>query len=62
MESFEKGCCMITFRCFENKTSSRVLYLLEFVNEIKRTASKKNITIVEFRENEGACKSVGDLN
>jgi hypothetical protein len=53
---------MITFGCFENKTSSRVLELLEFMNEIERTASEKNITIVEFRKDEGACKSVGDLN
>ena len=53
---------MITFRCFENKKSSRVFELLESVNEIERTASKKNITVVKFREDEGACKSVGDFN
>ena len=44
---------MIAFACFENKTRSRVLELLEYVNEIEKTASKKNITAVKFREDEG---------
>ena len=35
---------------------------MESVNEIGRTASKKNITVVKLREDEGACKSVGDFS
>lgn len=53
---------MITFGCFENKTSSGVLELLEFVNEIERTASKENVTVIKFGKDESACKGVGILN
>jgi hypothetical protein len=45
----------MTFFCFEDKTSCRVLELLKFMNKVKRTGSKKDVTVVEFREDEGAC-------
>jgi hypothetical protein len=62
MESFKERCCGVTFGFSEDKTGSRVLEFLKFVNEIERRARQKDVTVVEFGENECACKNVCDLN
>lgn len=62
MERFKERSDVFVFSCFKDKTSSRVLDLLEFFYEIERGAGKKSITIVKFGENKGTDESDGGLN